>query len=414
MAKQGELAESLVHQCYHYIAMNLEQFPVSYLSLLPLKVREELLWRLPIADLCMLEDTKFVEGFQDMEAYWKLPCEDFHGIGGGDLDVERYVEKWDGVEYAKEILYGQVVTTIIGCLWDEFGFHLPFDDELDPLMFDKDAIMIRFLYAVRKPSFHNNESRCELTFPRRYREKDGLTSNKDIVHAVVGCFKGKLPKIVAEIYLYEDIDDEYYDLLNEVVYLGVHGGVFNEPSLNFVEQIVQRSSCLEVIILESYFDEDEEPTSINEFVVFLSTQVSFLSTFQLFKVLTNLSMYTVLQNNLNKLVTAYFSAPTTHSQKILITDAEIKSYDDDHPPVIDQCYLQFKAIELDNCHFILKQKSTRRAITQWLGQDISTLDMEKRKGEDANFCSFKLKECAPRLLGRKRRHSEVGNDDMEP
>ena len=32
--------ESLVHKCYHYIAMNLEKFSVSYLSLLPLKIRE--------------------------------------------------------------------------------------------------------------------------------------------------------------------------------------------------------------------------------------------------------------------------------------------------------------------------------------------------------------------------------------
>jgi hypothetical protein len=40
----GFAVESLVHQCYHYIAMNLEKFPVNYLSLLPLKVREELLW----------------------------------------------------------------------------------------------------------------------------------------------------------------------------------------------------------------------------------------------------------------------------------------------------------------------------------------------------------------------------------
>ena len=35
-------------------------------------------------------------------------------------------------EYAKAILYGQVATTIIGCIYDEFVFSLPFDDELGP------------------------------------------------------------------------------------------------------------------------------------------------------------------------------------------------------------------------------------------------------------------------------------------
>ena len=385
--------------------MNLEKFPVSYLSLLPLKIREDLLWRLPIADMCLMEDTEYVEGFQDMAAYWKLPCEEFQGIEAGDTDIARYVEEWDRVQYAKEIFYGQVATTVIGCLYDEFVFHLPFDDEL--ILHDKDA-MIPFLYAVRKPS----RSGCELTFPPRYHYKQGLTSKKDIVNAVIGCFKGELPRIMAEIYLYEDIDNEYHNLLNQVVYLGIHGGVFEQPTSNFVEQVFQRSTCLEVVILESYFAGEEEPTSVNEFVTFLSTQVKFLSNFRLFKIHTNLYGHTVLKENLNKLVMAYFSAPTTHLQKILITDTEIKSYDGDTCPVIDQRYLQFKIIELEDCHFVSRQKSTHRAITQWLGQDIRPLhDSEKEKDETTNCYIFKVKERAPGLLGRKRKHSEMNSED---
>ena len=57
-----------------------------------------------------------MEGFEDMAAYWKLPCEEFQGIDAGDPDIEHHVEKWDSLEYAKEMLYGQVVTAIIGCL----------------------------------------------------------------------------------------------------------------------------------------------------------------------------------------------------------------------------------------------------------------------------------------------------------
>ena len=68
--------------------MNPEKFPVSYLSLLPLKMREELLWRLSIADLCLLEDTEYVEGFQDVVAYWKLPCRELQArIMAGDPDL---------------------------------------------------------------------------------------------------------------------------------------------------------------------------------------------------------------------------------------------------------------------------------------------------------------------------------------
>ena len=58
---------------------------------------------------------------------------------------------------------------------------------------------------------------------------------------------------MAEIYLYEDVDNEYYELLTNVVFLGVHGGVFEQPSSNFVEEVVQRSTCLEIFFFGELF-----------------------------------------------------------------------------------------------------------------------------------------------------------------
>ena len=397
-ARTTFLVESLIHQCYHYIAMNMEKFPVSHLSLLPLKIREELLWRLPVADICQLEDTEYVDGFRDMAAYWKLPCEEFHRTSPEDADIARYVEEWDSAEYAKAILYGQVVTALMGCLYDDFFFHLPFDDKLNPR---KKGAMILFLYSVRKPIVGDN-SGCEHTFPPRYCKKRNLTVKMDVINAVLGCFKEKLPKILAEVHLYEDIDDEYYDLLDKVVYLGIRGGVF--PSSNFVEQIVKRSVSLEVVILEGYRNREpmsrphlwalkessclDDATSVNKLITFFSTQASFLSHFRILKILTtNHFGYkcTSLQENLNKFKMAYFSAPTTHLQKIVIavSDTVLKS-NNSVCPVIDQRYLEFKIFELEHCHFALKQKSTHRAIVQ---------------------------KWAPGLLGRKRRHLEEDNKD---
>ena len=402
--------DSLVHQCYHYIAMNLEKFPVSYLSLLPLKIREELLWRLPIADICLLEDTEYVEGFQDLAAYWKLPCgEEFQGIPAGDPDIGRYVEEWDSVEYEKVILYSKVAIAVIGCRdpFEEFSFWLPFEDELEPyrqgimIPLDDRGLVISPLYAVRKPTSYGE---CELSFPPRYHEMNNISTKRDIINAIIRCFKGKLPKLVGQICLHEEVDPEYYDLLNEVTYVGIYDVGLGYPTIRLVKQVVQRSTCLEVIVLDNWMDDDDEQTSLNRFFVFLSTQVSFLSRFRLFMI-TNLYQYSILQESLNKLITAYFSTPTTHLQKIRITDVKIKSYDGDVCPAIDQRYVQFKTIELEDCHFVSKQKSTRRAITQWLGQDISTLHVEK-KDKGTNFCIFKVKEQAPGLLGRKRKHCE--------
>ena len=405
--------ESLVHQCYHYIAMNLEKFPVTYLSLLPLKIREELLWRLPIADMCLLEDTEYVKGFQDMAAYWKHPCEDFQGIAAGgvvDIDFILYEKEWDKIEYAKAVLYGQVVTALIGCLFKDFRFHLPFHDYLN--MHDK-STLIPFLYAVRKPLSSDDDlkDKCRLLFPARYYDKSILTSKKGIINAIVDCFKGELPKILTEIDIHQEkINYEYYELLTNVVCLGMHGDVCESPCLNFVRQVVQRSTCLEIVFLKGDFYLPEvEPRWVGELVTFLSTQVSFLSRFRLLKIHThNMSRYSVSQENLNKLIMAYFSAPTTHLQKIVITNTEIYSFDDDVCPTIDQHYLQFKIIEVKGCRFILNQKPTRRLIAQWLGQDISTLHVENMKDGKKNFCNFKIKEQAS---DRKRKYSEVDSED---
>ena len=110
--------------------------------------------------------------------------------------------------------------------------------------------------------------------------------------------------------------------------------------------------------------------------------------------------YTIFQKNLGPLISAYFSAPTTHSQKIKITNAKIKSYDGDVAPAIDQCYVQFKSIELKGCYYASRQKFSHKAITEWLGEDISMLSMHK----EVDSLTFKVKRHAS---GRKRKHSEV-------
>ena len=398
--------ESLVHQCYHYIAMNLEKFPVCNLSQLPLKIREELLWRLPIADMCLLEDTEYVEGFQDIAAYWKHPCEELRGIETRDIDMICNEMKLDKPNYAKAVLYSHVATTLIGCLFEDLTFVLPFKDSLDP--YDK-STLIPLLYAVRKPLSSDKFGRgCGLLFPARYYSKSILTSKKDIINAVIDCFKGELPKILADICVCEAIDNEYYELLTNVVCLSICGDLCEQHSFHFIKQVVQRCTCLEMVFLE---DDFHSPDSANELVTFLSTQVSFLSRFRLLTIRTHGEPHIVSQENLNKLIIAYFSAPTTHLQKIVIIYTRIESYDGDVCPAIDQHYLQFKTIEFEDCYFVLEQESTHRAITQWLGQEISTLQVENSTDSRKNHWIFKIKEQTPSLLGRKRKNSEVDNEE---
>ncbi len=116
------VVESLVQQCQFYILMHLEEFPVDYLSLLPLYSRKQLLWQMPIADVCQLMDTRFTKGLETEVTefiYSHFRYEDYYGIiDCGDKDVKHYIEnRWDDdMAYAREILYGQLVTGLLNCL----------------------------------------------------------------------------------------------------------------------------------------------------------------------------------------------------------------------------------------------------------------------------------------------------------
>ena len=61
---------SLQNLCLIYIIRFLELFPVDYLALLPVTVRQRLLENLPPVDVCRLEQSKFSEGL-DIDGVWK-------------------------------------------------------------------------------------------------------------------------------------------------------------------------------------------------------------------------------------------------------------------------------------------------------------------------------------------------------
>ena len=91
--------QSLSEQCIDHVVVHLEEYPPSYLSLLPLLVRKEILWKLPMADVCRVEDTDFVQGIET-EHYWNSTFseEDIYTLP--DYDWRRtdkyFEEQWKG------------------------------------------------------------------------------------------------------------------------------------------------------------------------------------------------------------------------------------------------------------------------------------------------------------------------------
>ena len=201
---------SLVHQIQLWITMHLEQLPVSQLSLLPLTTRKELLLKLPIADICQLEDKKFVEGI-DMREFWGDAKMDFYSFWPAHFSPSHY--SWglgspqpslmeiysSDTELCRSLLYGGVAQVV-----------------LRPDLINLNVLS--FLYCVRK-----SDGCCQLVFPPRYVQQNKFDSTEDVIEAVVSCFRGKLPRIL-ELYMdgtdYE-ASPKYAHFVREVEYLRV-------------------------------------------------------------------------------------------------------------------------------------------------------------------------------------------------
>ena len=101
--------KSLAKQCQWYIFMHMEEFPTSSLSLLPLSTREKLLRRLPVADVCLLEDSNFMKEI-DMGDYWSICTFEANEM----QDIKYLLQEMRKAQFYKTILYGAVVSCYFG------------------------------------------------------------------------------------------------------------------------------------------------------------------------------------------------------------------------------------------------------------------------------------------------------------
>ena len=424
-AKPKPRVESLIQQCQHYIAMYVDEIPVSHLSLLPLSARRDILWRLPLADVCQLEDTDFAEGL-DMAAYWKSPQEIACNYWWPNDDIRKYIQtEWDDLEYARAALFGQLTSCAVGIVDDEeFQFFLSYQREDYEYMSQQYISAISLLYAVRKPN-HNLDvaqgDKYRLVFPSRYSHKSGKLEKDLTVPEVMKCFskEGELPKVFPKIEIYSDVERGYAAIvpyyLRSAVYIGVKGHIFTEQGLNFVKAIIKEATQLEVLLLDDWGEDDVwEKEFCNDFIAFLCSYPRFFSTFRMFKILCSIAGdgFIISRENFNNLMTTYFTAPTDHMQKLQFTQAKILCSDIafECSPTIDQKYLDFKTVEFDSCQFVSKYKATPQAISHWLGQGISELPRLETwfSNPDAHF--FKIKdECMSGgpALPQKRKYSEL-------
>ncbi len=387
--------ELLSDLCHSYILMHLEELPVSYLSLLPLSERKCLLQRLPIADVCLLEDTDFMNDI-DMENYWRLPATEFVEVE----ESEYFIEQWGRAKFAKAILYGEVAAMVIDCLPGGFWFLFAHGKKYIQI---EDLIV--FLYAVRKFA----ESECWFTYPSHYEamlcldEKDVIVP-EEILDATVKCFRGELPKILNRVFVDDNTQLKYEFLceLRLLCILGIEWDGVGMSSLDFVQGILEEARHLKVLVLEgddysTCSKTNDSRLHLGHFCSNLSSYPTFLSKFRVLKLLSCTPGYSISQKKFNQLISAYLSAPTGHAQTMRFTGVKIETHEMCSIPRFDQRYLQLKTIELHHCRFVSEYSATCEAISHWLGQSINIV-----ANKDCDVCSFQVGSDG----SHKRRHSE--------
>ena len=306
----------LHQQCFQYILMHLEQFPIASLALLPLKTRWNLLWNLPLADVCQLEITQFASGMC-MDKYWQaIVHTDVAKLGGHSECIDCMLKKelcspcrWKAMveeTTAKEWVYSVIAAEAI----TERGVteKLPPSREcaalysvvvtMQPIRNAKCDDLYAFLFAVRK-FYQGDRSRqctggvvCEFKFPSRYckyvapilsLEESRMhhshryypmdaSERKSLLDAVVSCF-GRKPRVVSTRRdLLDDISEEVSDFLSEATFFSC---LICDPSteLPSLEMALKGPTSLEALIILNSCDRFMWPNvSLNSVLAHIANQ----------------------------------------------------------------------------------------------------------------------------------------------
>lgn len=400
--------------CLQHILIHLEQFPTCSLIQLPLHVRKEIIWNLPIADVCRLGETSFICGI-DMEDYWsEKPRVDQNIVyerPDWQLSTTQVVNPRQNL-VTKDWCYAEVLhnakmdtTAFSGSkLLNDISSAL-----LDKLRCSGGDDIITYLFAMRASTRDSggcdSSSDCDIIFPPRYAQrfdasiadlfqnpaKRSVESLHYLMDAAVHCF-GELPKALQLSY-----QQQHLIMENCIIHNPLHPtdmssimGFFSElryfamvyptkndqasypligEDIHFVEELVKRALNLEVLIIEEGLKHAICGAYIHIDSLFTElSSLPFLSKFHSLVVASRgiLVSQVILDNFLKK----FLSTPCDHPQSVKLAYITVYDFMLDYlitegarpPPAPfwhqlppkDRSYLHLKSIEFVHPHFTVE------------------------------------------------------------
>ena len=284
---------TLHQQCFDYILMGLDQLPFTSLALLPLKTRQQLLWSLPIADVCLLEVTQFTKGM-NMADYWSAIIHiDVEELGRHseclDCRLENklcspcrwktIIESTSAKEWVYAVIAAEAITNIgiMERLSPNNSFKASYSTVLamTQLRNCKRDDLYTFLYATRK--FYESDSSiwctaeiaCRFEFPQRYKKyADAIQTREEscqfylmnaaerkfLLDAIVCCFGERKPRVLStHRSLLCDISEEISDFLSDLKFFTCQ---IIEPfeEIPSLETALEEMAGLEVLHLQNGCD----------------------------------------------------------------------------------------------------------------------------------------------------------------
>ena len=353
--------KSLGDQCIQRIVMHLEEFPSNHLSLLPLSLRKEILWSVPIADVCKLEGTGFVNSI-DRKDFWSDTFYEMDSFASPETykNIQKYIkEKWNSADLAREVVYGQIFGVGLGFYSiDHTGFYIDYESDVNSMM--------SLMYGVRrrrKWCYGMVSQFCHEIPPRYQHCVSSCDSLEKFVDATINCFCGDLPTY----FFVEEIDEitcgdlvKYIPFLRNLRVFGVLSEAFGPTFQERIVAVVEAAVNLEAFIVVCIPRDDLAPLSLDWLFLELTKCPSFLSSMHLFNVHgicdPDIECYTVSYETLKTLVEAFLSSSTDHAQAIHLSEVTITCTSLQDPSTLVphvECSAK-KTIELNDCKFIVK------------------------------------------------------------
>jgi hypothetical protein len=322
------VVESLGEQCVAHIILHLEEYPNSYLALLPLWLRKKILWKLPMADVCKLEESEFVSGIS-MGEYWSSTFDEYClARPDGNLRGTKYFEG----HWKKAVVHGNLFAQALGfCSHEETDFFVDHDDSVVEMS-------LSLMFGIREEKKSKQKDRSEVwvssnSIPPRYHDDYRLcTSKENLVVTMIECFRGDLP-LYLHIAMLEEAECDYLfgyvPFLKNLRYLQLKSQKFGPKLQKLAIQIIQEAANLEVLIINFSppdFDEPPIPLQSLDRVISELTKTSFPSNMHMFIAFCwayevedddmERGFFTVSHDVLKEFIDAFLSAPAHHDQRI--------------------------------------------------------------------------------------------------